>query len=43
MATDEQIRDHCRDHWRDRWLDGGPDKGCVNDAFIILRSGTTSS
>lgn len=40
-VTDEQIRDYVREHWRDAWMGGGPGKGTVNDAAIILVSPTT--
>ena len=40
--TDEQIRDFVREHPRAAWMGGGPGKGTVNDASIILFSATTS-
>lgn len=42
MSTDSDIRAYVRLHWRDPWLGGGPGKGTVNDAAIILFSETTS-
>ena len=39
--TDDDIRAYVRDHWRDPWMGGGPGKGTVNDAAIILFSTTT--
>lgn len=42
MISDEQIHEYVRLHWRDKWMDGGPGKGIVSDASIILFSSTTS-
>lgn len=42
IATDERICDYVRNHLRDPWMGGGPGRGTVNDAAIILFSSTTS-
>lgn len=40
-VTDDEILDYVRDHWRDAWMGGGPGKGAVNDASIILFASST--